>query len=155
MPAIKYRSIKSQASDNAFAAKPVEPLVIPPSANNLEPFETWLVLGNDKIGDCVAVAWANQRRLVSSKLGSKELYPDLNQVLEFYKTQNPDFDPESKEFGPRTSADGGMSIQEGLNFLVKNGGPDGTKALAFAQVDVKIVPDVQAVLLHSDHFGLA
>ena len=146
MPAIKYGSIKSQASDNAFAAKPVEPLVIPPSANYLKSFETWLILGNDKIGDCNAVAWANQRRLVSSKLGSKELYPGLDQVLEFYKTQNPDFDPESQKFGPGSSADCGMSVQEGLHFLVKNGGPDGTRALAFAKVDVKIVQDVQAAL---------
>ena len=146
MPTIKYKSIKAQAADNAFAAKPVEPLVIPPSANNLEPFEKWLMLGNDKINNCNAVAWANQRRIVSSKLGSKELYPDLNQVLEFYKTQNSDFDPESEKFGPGSRADGGMSIQEGLNTLVKDVGPDGTKALAFAKVDVNSVQDVQAAL---------
>ena len=146
MPAIKYGSIKSKVSDNLFAAKPIEPLVIPPSANNLEPFEKWLILGNDRYGNCNAVAWANQRRLVSSKLGSKEVYPALDQVLEFYKTQNPKFDPKSNENGAKSPADGGMSIQKGLDFLVQNGGPDGTKALAFAKVDVKNVQDVQAAL---------
>ena len=104
------------------------------------------MLGNDKIRNCNAVAWANQRRLVSSKLGSKELYPGLNQVLEFYKTQSSKFDPESKEFGPGSPADKGMNIQIGLKSLVEQGGPDGTRALAFAKVDVNIVQDVQAAL---------
>lgn len=146
MPAIKYGSIKSQASDNAFAAKPVEPLVIPLSANNLEPFEKWLSLGNDRYSNCVAVTWANQRRLVSSKLGSKEIYPSLDQVYEFYKTQNSDFDPEAKKLEGGPHYDKGMIIQKGLESLVNQGGPDGVRALAFAKVDVKNFQDVQAAL---------
>ena len=73
LPAIKNGSNTFQGSNDASAAKHVELLVIPPGANSLEPFEEWLILGNDKYGDCNAVLWANERRLVSPKLGPKEL----------------------------------------------------------------------------------
>lgn len=39
-----------------------------------------------------------------------------------------------------------MDIQTGLEYLLKNGGPDGVKPIAFAKVDVKNVAEVQAAL---------
>lgn len=85
----------------------------------------WLMLGNDKYGDCVAVTWSNLRRLVTATLTGHEVYPDQDQVFAFYKTQNPGFPGE----------DNGMDIQTALESLVKDGGPDGVKAVAFAKVD--------------------
>jgi len=97
----------------------------------------WQMLGNDTYGDCVAVTWANTRRLVSTTLGTAE-YPSLSEVYTFYKTQNPDFPNE----------DNGMDIQTALEDLVKNGGPDGVKAVAFAAVDYTNVTEVkQAIAL--------
>lgn len=95
----------------------------------------WQMLANDSAGDCVAVTWANVRRLVTAAL-STEQYPTLDQVIAFYKTQNPGF----------PSEDNGMDIQTALEYLVKHGGPDGVKAVGFAAVDVKNVEEVKAAI---------
>lgn len=95
----------------------------------------WDMLGNDTYGDCVAVTWANERRLLTHQ-NRKEFYPSLDQVIEFYKTQNPDF--------PRQ--DEGMDIQTALETLLHDGGPDSTKCLAFAKVDHKNLDEVKAAL---------
>ena len=50
------------------------------------------MLDSNICGDCTPVTWANQRRLVSATLGLKEVYPSLDQVIQLYKTQYPDFD---------------------------------------------------------------
>jgi hypothetical protein len=86
--------------------------------------KTWQMLGNDQYGDCVAVTWATQRRISSWQAG-KDNYPSYEQVIEVYKTQNPGF----------PAQDDGMVIQDLLDYLHKNGGPDGSKVVAFAQVD--------------------
>ena len=96
----------------------------------------WQLLGNDQYGDCVAVTWANVRRLVTSTLAAKANYPGLDQVIALYKTQNPGFPAE----------DNGMDIQTALEYLVKTGGPDGVKAVAFAQVDPANADEVKAAL---------
>lgn len=100
-------------------------------------FTGWQMLGNDTAGDCVSVTWANQRALVTTVLAGKTSYPTQDQVWTFYKTQNPNFDPNgsSNTDGPGSSADGGMDIQTALEYLQQNGGPDGVKAVAFAKVD--------------------
>ena len=95
----------------------------------------WQILGNDQYGDCVAVTWANERRLVTTTLGTAN-YPDLNEVITFYKTQNPGF----------PAQDRGMDIQTALEYLVVNGGPDGVKALGFAAVDYTNEAQVQAAV---------
>lgn len=108
----------------------------------------WNMLGNDRAGDCVAVTWANFRRLMTAVLGSREVYPSQEQVWEVYRTQNPDFDPNGTKAtnGPGSSADGGMEIQALLEYLVKHGGPDGVKALAFARVDHTNPDEVDAAI---------
>jgi hypothetical protein len=100
-------------------------------------FTGWQMLGNDVAGDCVAVTWANQRALVTTALTGRTEYPDQSKVWTFYRTQNPNFDPNGSKNhdGPGSSSDGGMDIQTALEMLVKTGGPDGVKAVAFAKVD--------------------
>jgi len=96
----------------------------------------WAMLGNDQYGDCVAVTWANVRRLVTTTLTPHGYYPPWSQVEAVYKTQNPGF----------PGQDDGMDIQTLLEYLVKTGGPDGVKAVAFAQVDHANVDEVKAAL---------
>lgn len=108
----------------------------------------WRMLGNDLAGDCVSVTWANFRRLMTAVLAGREVYPTLDQVWALYKTQNPNFDPngDPNVNGPGSPADGGMDIQTVLEYLVKVGGPDGVKALAFAKVDHTNVDEVKAAI---------
>lgn len=108
----------------------------PTSEDYLSKLANWQMLGNDQYGDCVAVTWANVRRLMSAELGGHETYPTLQQVEALYKTQNPNF--------PRD--DNGMDIQTCLEYLVNTGGPDGVKAVAFAQVDYTNLDEVKAAL---------
>ena len=107
----------------------------------------WQMLGNDIAGDCVPVTWANFRRLLTAILGA-EYYPTQDQVWAVYKTQNPGFDPNgtADTNGPGSVHDQGMEIQTLLEYLVKHGGPDGVKALAFAKVDPTDVDEVKAAI---------
>jgi len=108
----------------------------PDAVDYLATLTDWQMLGNDQYGDCVAVTWANQRRLVTAALAGNETYPGLDQVLAFYKTQNPDF----------PTQDDGMDIQTALEALVHDGGPDGVKAVAFAKVNYRNLDEVKAAL---------
>ena len=124
--------------------------VIPPhpaAEDYLHQLSGWQMLGNDTAGDCVAVTWANTRRLVTHYL-STENYPTQAQVWQFYQTQNPNFDPNgtAQTNGPGSPADGGMDIQTALEYLHANGGPDGVKAVAFAKVDPTNLAEVEAAL---------
>lgn len=124
--------------------------VVPPhpaSEDYLAKLSNWAMLGNDVAGDCVAVTWANFRRLVTAFL-STEVYPSQDQVWAIYRTQNPDFDPAgtADTNGPGSNADQGMDIQTLLEYLVTTGGPDGVKALAFAKVDFSNSAEVDAAL---------
>lgn len=107
----------------------------------------WQMLGNDKVGDCVAVTWANVRRLVTTTLGQPS-YPTQDQVWAIYRTQNPDFDPSGDPSvnGPGSPADRGMDVQTLLEYLVTTGGPDGVKAVAFASVDPANADEVKAAI---------
>jgi len=96
----------------------------PANVDYLSKLSNWKMLGNDTYGDCVAVTWANLRRLTTATLAF-EAYPIQSQVYALYKTQNPAFPAE----------DNGMDIQTCLEYLASTGGPDGVKALAFASVD--------------------
>ncbi len=108
----------------------------------------WNMLGNDVAGDCVAVTWANVRRLVTTKLTAVPAYPTQDEVWSVYKTQNPDFNPNGAASGngPGSESDQGMDIQTLLEYLNKTGGPDGVKAAAFAQVDHSNTAEVKAAI---------
>jgi hypothetical protein len=96
----------------------------------------WGMLGNDRYGDCVAVTWANMRRLVTATLTPPGVYPDMGQVAALYATQNPGFPAE----------DNGMDIQTCLEHLNRDGGPDGVRAVAFAKVNHRRVSEVKAAI---------
>jgi hypothetical protein len=119
----------------------------PVAADYLATLGGWQMLGNDRAGDCVAVTWANVRRIVTAVAGVENC-PTQDEVWAVYKTQNPDFDPNgtADTNGPGSSADQGMDIQTLLEYLVKTGGPDGVKALAFAKVDPTNVDEVKAAV---------
>jgi hypothetical protein len=93
------------------------------------------MLGNDVYGTCVPVTWANERRIITFQNGH-EYYPNMDQVAALYKTQNPAFPEE----------DNGMNIQECLGHLVRVGGPDGVKALAFAKVNFINEAEIDAAI---------
>jgi hypothetical protein len=95
----------------------------------------WQLLGNDQYGDCVAVAWANNRRLISTTLGTGE-YPSQQDVFAVYETQNPGF----------PAQDNGMVIQLLLEWLARNEAPDGSQLLGFAKVDHTSPDEVKAAL---------
>lgn len=120
-PAIQFAHLVAETS----VQPKLEPLVLPSAADYLAPFSTWKKLGNDRYANCVPVTWANMRRLVTSKLTGREVYPSMHQVMELYRTQNPNFDPKQ-----------GVAIQDLLKYLVDNGGPDGVRAIAFAEVKI-------------------
>jgi hypothetical protein len=118
----------------------------------------WLMLGNgpdDSVfpgfqgaGDCVAVWWANTRRMVTKVIGGTEKYPAWPQVLAVYRTQNPQFDPagDPSTTGPGSPADGGMDIQTLLEGLAKAPGPDGGQLAGFASVDYTNPDEVEAAV---------
>ena len=105
----------------------------PAAADYLARLSGWQMLGNDAEGDCVAVTWANLRRLTTAVLAT-EFYPPMTQVQSVYATQNPG------------GTDNGMDIQTLLEYLVRTGGPDGVKALGFAAVDYANPEEVKAAI---------
>ena len=105
----------------------------PDGADYLGRLGNWQMLGNDRYGDCVAVTWANTRRLVTATL-AEESYPTLAQVMALYRTQNPN------------GQDNGMSVQTCLEYLIHAGGPDGVKAIGFAAVDYTNAEEVKAAI---------
>jgi hypothetical protein len=108
----------------------------PLSEDYLSNLSKWQLLGNDQYGNCAAVGWANLRRFISAMLGEKENYPALDDVLKLYKTQNPNFPVD----------DNGMDMQSLLEYLNKNGGPDGVKLVAFASVDTSNLDEIKAAI---------
>ncbi len=133
-----------QLSDYLTGAVPQ----VPPSEDYLAALNGgWQMLGNDTAGDCVAVTWANMRRLVTTALTDTPVYPTQDQVWQVYQTQNPGFDPNGgSATGPGSGNDNGMDIQTLLELLVSTGGPDGTKALAFASVNPHDPAEVKAAI---------
>jgi hypothetical protein len=106
----------------------------------------WQMLGNDQAGDCVAVTWANVRRLVTTLLSVPD-YPAQAQVWQFYQTQNPQFNPGGgQQTGPGSQYDGGMDIQTAIEDLMENGGPDGVRAAGYASVNYKDPAEVKAAI---------
>ncbi|KAK0646734.1 hypothetical protein B0T16DRAFT_458619 [Cercophora newfieldiana] len=110
--------------------------------DNIAPLSGWDILGNNYFGTCVPATWANHRRMVTSRLSKKEVYPGVKDVFTLYKTSpaNKDFDPSPEKY--KKSNDNGMNFQALLDYLREHGGPDGVKVVAHAKIDPG---DVQAV----------
>lgn len=125
------RFARSILFSHILKAVPTHPI----SQDYLASLSNWQMLGNDQYGDCVAVGWANMRRFLTAEL-TKEHYPSMADVIKIYKTQNPGF----------PSQDDGMDISVLLSYLIKNGGSDGVKPLAFAKVDFTNLEEVKAAM---------
>jgi len=69
-------------------------------------------------------------------------------LWELYKTQNPDFDPlgDPNVNGPGSNADGGMATDELLDYLHKNGGPDGGRVVAYGTIDPTNIQAVERAI---------
>jgi hypothetical protein len=121
----------------------------PPAADYLANMGgRWDMLGNDVAGNCVAVTWANVRRLVTTMLTNTPSYPRQAEVWQIYQTQNPSFNPAGTEDtdGPGSSADNGMDIQTLLDHLIQQPGPDGSKAVAYAAINPANPDEVKAAI---------
>lgn len=116
----------------------------PLATDYLSAIRDWQMLGNDYFGDCVAVTAANERHVVNKVLSGKDTYSTVDQVFAFYRTQNPNFQPNPND----PVEDNGMVIQTALETLIANGDRyfDGVKPLAFAKVDHTNLEEVKSAL---------
>lgn len=85
---------------------------------------------NDQWGDCVVAGLDHALQVICAALGVPRTNWTETQIVAYYRTQNPTFDPNSTSNGPGSNADGGMSVQDFLAYLVKQG-----VILGFALVD--------------------
>lgn len=85
---------------------------------------------NNAWGDCVVAGWDHFAQVVYTLLGQPYVNLGPAELLELYRTQNPNFDPADPAHGPGSADDGGMVIQLFLEELRKRGW-----IMAFAQID--------------------
>lgn len=95
---------------------------------------------NDAYGTCVPTAVDNYRRMVTQILTGSRQDATWAEVVAWYRTQNPGFDPTLPEGDPRQE-DGGMVVQRFLEHLVREG-----VILGFAKVDPDDEEEVKAAL---------
>lgn len=93
---------------------------------------------NDSWGDCVLAGMDHWFECIYRTLGLTWTNWTKAQLLTFYRTQNPDFDPDGtdKTNGPGSNADGGMDIQTFLEHLVSIGLLVGFGAVSHANMEV-------------------
>ena len=96
---------------------------------------------NDQVGDCVVAGWDHFRQIVTTLLTGAGATFTTEEIVAFYRTQNPDFDLNGSPAtnGPESSADQGMVIQDFLEYLQQNG-----YILGFAKVDHTQPDEVRA-----------
>ncbi|MBL7487529.1 MULTISPECIES: hypothetical protein [unclassified Frankia] len=116
------------------AAAPAHPVADP------APDLSWPMDGNDQFGDCVVAGSDHALQAIYTTLAGSYTNWTSDQIVAFYRTQNPDFDPETG------SGDGGMVIQDFLSYLVKQG-----VILGFAAIDPHNEDEVKAAV----YLGLA
>ncbi len=117
-----------------LAVVPAHPIADPAPAYN------WPIDDNDKWGDCVVAGADHALEAIYRQLtGSYANWTDA-QILAYYRTQNPGFDPSTG------ANDNGMVIQIFLEYLVKTG-----VLLAFAKVD----PHNEEEMKAATYLGLA
>ena len=107
--------------------------------------------GNDRVGDCVSCGVVNTVLLITQVLTGTGLRASLDDVVRFYKTQNPDFDINGDPAvnGPGSEADRGMDIQTALETLVKDGiqiGDQTIKAIGFAKLNHTDIAEMRAAI---------
>jgi hypothetical protein len=92
---------------------------------------------NNLYGVCVPTGFDNFRRLVTQLLTGSRVDATWDDILRWYRTQNPNFDPDHY----RDADDQGMNIQEFLGYLQKEG-----LILGFAEVDFTNEDEVRAAI---------
>jgi hypothetical protein len=98
--------------------KPRYPLVDPgPASLNL----AYPMDENDAWGDCVVAGMDHALQVICAMLGVPRENWTREQILAYYWTQNPLFDPTDQDHGPGSEDDAGMYIQDFLSYLVKEG----------------------------------
>lgn len=112
------------------------------------PAFTFPMDGNDRVGDCVIAAWDHARQVITGLLTARQLNFTQDQLWDFYKTQNPKFDPNGspETNGPGSPADNGMDIQLFLEYLVAH-----KYILGFAAID----PHNEQEMKAATYLGLA
>src|SRR5882762_2188783 len=102
----------------------------PATADHFAGISDWGLYQNDRFGDCGPTSVANYRKLVTRSLTSVEVSPSQTDVFDLYKRSG------NPNFSPVTGADdNGVEMAVMLDAVLK-GGIAGTKALAYAKVDV-------------------
>jgi len=86
---------------------------------------------NDEFGTCVPTGFDNFRRMVTQALTGVGIAAAQADIVAWYRTQNPGFNPNLSWDDPRQE-DNGMVIQDFLAWLAKQG-----LILGFAAVDVR------------------
>lgn len=81
---------------------------------------------NDRFGTCVPTGFDNFRRMVTRLLTGTSVEASIDDIIRWYRTQNPSFDP----YTPGGVQDQGMVIQRFLAYLVREG-----VILGFAGID--------------------
>ena len=106
--------------------------------------------GNDRAGVCMSCAIANAINLTTAAIGDTRLIATLDDVVRFYKTQNPNFDWNGGiRTGPGSRADNGMDMQTACETLTKTGfrvGDTTVKAVGFAAVDHDSLEELRAAV---------
>lgn len=90
---------------------------------------SWDLGHNDRYGTCVPTSVANLIRVVSRRLTGDQRNTSWDELMRWYRTQNPGFDPDLSWNDPRQDDDG-MVIQDLLAWLAREG-----IILGFARLD--------------------
>ena len=106
----------------------------PEAMDDLSPIE-FALDKNDTFGVCVPTGFDNFRRLVTQLLTGSRVDASWDDIVAWYRSQNPDFDPNHYD----EATDRGMVIQYFLEWLVKQG-----LILGFAEVDFTNEEELQA-----------
>ena len=99
---------------------------------DLAPNYSYPMDGNDRVGDCLAAGWDHSNQVFTGLLTGTPKNFTQDEIWTFYKSQNPNFDPNGLPFtnGPGSSADRGMEVQTFLEYLVNQ-----KYILGFASID--------------------
>jgi hypothetical protein len=86
---------------------------------------------NDQFGTCVPTGFDNFRRMVTQALAGAATVASVQDIVTWYRTQNPGFDP-SMPWNDPHQQDEGMVIQDFLAWITRQG-----LIIGFAAVDVR------------------
>ncbi len=122
---------------NFLTTLPTAPIV------DLAPNFSYPMDGNDTVGDCVVAGWDHFRQVITGLLTGTQKNFSQNQIWDFYKTQNPNFDPNGNAStnGPGSNSDNGMNIQTFLSYLQRQ-----KFILGFASIDYTNEAEMRAAV---------